>query len=235
MKYFTQMSAFLIASILFISGCNNPAQNPKADFSSQKDSVSYTFGYLNGSQLSNEGITDIDFENFLAGLQTGLQGDTSAIAMPQMQGLIQAYLQQVQMEQMERQTAEAEENEARGREFLEQNAENDDVTETESGLQYRVIEEGSGERPTENDEVEVRYTGKLITGEEFDSSGEETVTFPLNRVIPGWTEGVQLMKEGSVYELFIPAELAYGSNPPPGSIISPGAVLVFEVELVEIK
>lgn len=235
MKYFIQTGVVLTAFMLLLSGCNNPAQNPEADLSSEADSASYTFGYLNGSQLANEGINEIDFENFLAGLQTGLNEEESIIARNEMQGLIQAFLQEAQLRRMERQTAEAEANEAEGSEFLATNADNDDVIETESGLQYRVIEEGDGERPAENDEVEVRYTGKLLSGEEFDSSGEETVTFPLNQVIPGWTEGVQLMTVGSTYEFFIPAELAYGSTPPPGSIIEPGAVLVFEVELVGIN
>jgi len=141
------------------------------------------------------------------------------------------------MNRQARQQEAASDNIEEGREFLEENAQKDDVMVTESGLQYRVIEEGSGVSPTAEDEVEVHYRGTLLSGEEFDSSysRDETATFPLNRVIPGWTEGLQLMSEGATYEFFIPADLAYGNNPPPGSIIEPGSVLIFEVELIDVK
>lgn len=237
MKYFTQFGALVTGALLILSACNTPGQNPSANLSSQQDSVSYTFGFLHGSQLANEGITEVDLENFAAGLQTALDGDTAEIDNSEMQQLLQSYLQEMQMAQMERQSAEAEVHQLEGQEFLEENAQNENVNETESGLQYRVIEEGDGEQPSAEDEVEVHYTGKLISGEEFDSSYEsgETATFPLNRVIPGWTEGIQLMSVGSTYEFFIPSDLAYGSTPPPGSIIPPGAVLIFEVELIGIN
>lgn len=237
MKYFIQYGALVTGALFILSACNTPGQNPSADLSSQQDSVSYTFGFLHGSQLANEGITEVDLENFAAGLQTALDGDTSEIDNMQMQQLIQSYLQEMQMSQMEQQAAEAEVHEQEGQEFLDENAQNEDVNVTDSGLQYRVIEEGDGDSPSAEDEVEVHYTGKLISGDVFDSSRErgEPVTFPLDRVIPGWTEGVQLMNEGSTYEFFIPAELAYGSTPPQGSIIPPGAVLIFEVELIDIK
>ncbi|MEX0906233.1 MAG: FKBP-type peptidyl-prolyl cis-trans isomerase [Balneolaceae bacterium] len=237
MKYFIQYGALVTGALLLLSACNTPGQNPDADLSSRQDSVSYTFGFLHGSQLANEGIHEIDLDNFAAGLQTALNEDTAEIDQMQMQQLIQSYLQEMQMAQMERQAAEAEEHEKEGSEFLEENAQNEDVNVTDSGLQYRVIEEGDGASPSAENEVEVHYTGKLLNGDVFDSSRErgESVTFPLNQVIPGWTEGVQLMTEGSTYEFFIPAALAYGSTPPPGSIIPPGAVLIFEVELIEIK
>lgn len=237
MKYFTQFGVLLTGAVFIFSACNMPGQDPSADLSSRQDSVSYTFGFLHGSQLANEGITEVNHNNFAAGMQKALDGDTSEINNMEMQQLIQSYLQEMQMAKMERQAAEAEQHEQEGQEFLEENAQKEDVHVTESGLQYRVIEEGDGERPAAEDEVEVHYTGKLLSGEVFDSSRErgQTATFPLNRVIPGWTEGVQLMTEGSTYEFFIPGELAYGSTPPPGSIIPPGAVLIFEVELIDIK
>ncbi|MEX2402908.1 MAG: FKBP-type peptidyl-prolyl cis-trans isomerase [Balneolales bacterium] len=120
--------------------------------------------------------------------------------------------------------------------FLEENAGREGVTVTESGLQYRVLEKGEGgEKPTANSEVSVHYTGSLINGEEFNNSYEleEPATFFINRVIYGFAEGLMLMEEGDVYELVIPAELAYGNNPP-GSPIYPGATLIFEMELIEI-
>ncbi|MGD8816034.1 MAG: FKBP-type peptidyl-prolyl cis-trans isomerase, partial [Acidobacteriota bacterium] len=107
---------------------------------------------------------------------------------------------------------------------------------TDSGLQYEVLEEGSGPSPSATDEVTVHYEGRLIDGTVFDSSIEKgsPATFPLNRVIPGWTEGVQLMKVGSKYRFFIPGELGYGMTPPPGEI-GPNATLIFEVELLAIN
>lgn len=237
MKYLIHYAALLLTAALIVNGCDTPNQQAEADLATQQDSISYSFGYMYGSNLANEGITDIETNNFIAGLQKALNEEDAEIESMAMQNLVQTYLQQVQMEQSERQEAEAEVNAEDARAFLEENAENDDVMVTDSGLQYRVIEEGTGASPAAEDEVEVHYRGTLLSGEEFDSSYErgETATFPLNRVIPGWTEGLQLMTEGSTYEFFIPADLAYGSNPPPGSIIPPGAVLIFEVELIDIK
>jgi len=153
-----------------------------------------------------------------------------------MQSLMQRFQQEITEDAEARREREATANIEAGNEFLEENAQRDDVMVTESGLQYRVVEEGTGAQPTAEDEVEVHYRGTLITGEEFDSSYQrgETVTFPLNRVIPGWTEGVQLMSEGATYEFFVPSELGYGNNPPPGSPIQPGSVLIFEVELINV-
>ncbi|MEX2436146.1 MAG: FKBP-type peptidyl-prolyl cis-trans isomerase [Balneolaceae bacterium] len=237
MKSTTIIPALIISAFLFTTACNTPGQNASADLGTKQDSISYSFGYLQGSQLANEGITDLDMNNFIAGLETGLSEQGSEINDAEMRTIIQAYLQQKQVEQMQQMEAESEVNREEASQFLEVNAENEDITVTDSGLQYRVLEEGSGESPGPEDEVEVHYRGTLLDGEEFDSSysRNETATFPLNRVIPGWTEGLQLMTEGSKYEFFIPSDLAYGSNPPPGSIIPPGAVLVFEVELIDIK
>lgn len=122
------------------------------------------------------------------------------------------------------------------KQFLADNAKKDGVTVTASGLQYKVITEGNGPKPTgPGDEVEVHYRGTLIDGTEFDSSYKrgQTITFPLNRVIAGWTEGVQLMPTGSKYELYIPSELGYGAQGA-GGVIPPNATLIFEIELVKV-
>lgn len=120
--------------------------------------------------------------------------------------------------------------------FLEENASREGVEVTENGLQYRVLEEGDGETPNVDSRVHVNYNGKLIDGEEFDNSDDrdEPTEFFLGQVIFGFAEGLLLMQEGAQYELVIPSELAYGNNPPPESIIYPGATLIFEVELVEV-
>ena len=123
-----------------------------------------------------------------------------------------------------------------GREFLEENAKNDSVVQTKSGLQYMVLKEGTGAKPGPTDEVTVHYTGKLLDGTVFDSSVDrgEPATFPLDRVIAGWTEGLQLMSEGSEYRFFIPSELAYGSQGS-GDKILPNATLIFDVKLIKVE
>jgi FKBP-type peptidyl-prolyl cis-trans isomerase FkpA len=123
-----------------------------------------------------------------------------------------------------------------GQRFLKENAAKEGVKTTPSGLQYKVIREGSGKTPKATDIVVVNYRGTLINGKEFDSSYKagQPIEFPLNRVIPGWTEGVQLMKEGAKYEFFIPSNLAYGSRGA-GGIIGPDEALIFEVELLKVK
>jgi FKBP-type peptidyl-prolyl cis-trans isomerase FklB len=120
--------------------------------------------------------------------------------------------------------------------YLVDNAKKEGVTVTNSGLQYKVLEEGSGRQPAATDTVEVHYTGTLVDGTKFDSSRDrgQTIEFPLNGVIPGWTEGVQLMKEGARYEFTIPSELGYGARGA-GGVIPPNATLIFDVELVAIK
>ena len=122
-----------------------------------------------------------------------------------------------------------------GREVLEENAKNDSVVQTESGLQYMVLKEGTGAKPGPTDNVTVHYTGRLLDGTVFDSSVDgEPATFPLNKVIPGWTEGLQLMSEGAKYRLFIPSELAYGENGA-GDKILPNSTLIFDVELIKVE
>jgi FKBP-type peptidyl-prolyl cis-trans isomerase len=122
------------------------------------------------------------------------------------------------------------------RAFLEQNAQQEGVTVTSSGLQYRVIEEGTGPSPSTSSTVRVHYRGKLIDGTEFDSSYSrgQPATFPLQNVIPGFREGIALMNTGATYEFVMPANLGYGNNPPQGSSIYPGATLIFEVTLLDI-
>jgi FKBP-type peptidyl-prolyl cis-trans isomerase len=127
-------------------------------------------------------------------------------------------------------------NKTLGREFMEQNAKNDSVVQTPSGLQYMVLKEGNGAKPGPTDEVTVHYTGRLIDGTVFDSSVDrgEPSTFTLDKVIPGWTEGLQLMSEGSEYRLFIPSELAYGSKGA-GQQILPNSTLIFDVQLIKVN
>lgn len=237
MKYLQLPLFIAIIMMGSIISCSSDIESSEANLSNQLDSLSYSFGYLQGGSLVNEGIDEIDVQNYIAGLNTAFKDSGSAIDEATMQQLIQVFFTDLQNRQMEEQAAEADLNIAQGRAFLEENLLNSDVHETDSGLQYRVIEEGDGERPTAGDRVQVHYEGTLLNDQVFDSSYErgDPVTFPLNQVIPGWTEGLQLMSVGSKYQLFIPSDLAYGNTPPQGSPIPPGAVLIFEVELLDIE
>ena len=131
----------------------------------------------------------------------------------------------------------ADSNLQKGEAFLAENAKKEGVKVTASGLQYKVLQEGTGRSPKDTDTVVVNYRGTLISGKEFDSSYKrhKPATFPLNRVIPGWTEGVQLMKEGAKYQFTIPSKLAYGERGAPGGTIPPNSTLIFEIELISVK
>lgn len=198
----------------------------------QDETLSYGFGYQLGLQVQNQFEGEFDLDVFTAGVI-----DAMLTADPQVtaQDFSQAYQTMNQAkEAAAAQAAQAriEENQA----FLEENAERAEVTETESGLQYEVLEQsGSGESPAESDTVKVHYTGTLLDGSTFDSSVERgsPATFPVNGVIPGWVEGLQLMDVGDTYKFYIPSNLAYGEQAPSPAIPA-NSLLVFEVELLEI-
>ncbi|MDL0432364.1 FKBP-type peptidyl-prolyl cis-trans isomerase [Marinobacter sp. TBZ242] len=209
-------------------------ENPSLESTDEK--VSYGMGLVMGERMGND-LPDLKMEQFLQGIQHGHAGDEEQTRMSreEIQEALMAYQTQLQ-EQESAQTEElAQKNLEAGEQFLAENAEREGVETTESGLQYEILEEGNGEKPTAEDRVRVHYTGELISGEVFDSSRErgEPVTFGLNQVIPGWTEGLQLMSEGSRAKLYIPAELAYG--PGGNQRIGPNETLVFDVELLEIN
>lgn len=193
------------------------------------DKLSYAWGLAMGSQLKGMGVKELQYDSFKDGVKVAFDGGTPEMPVEEAHKLINDYLADLQ------QKAEAAAREA-GEKFLAENKQRAEVKVTESGLQYAVLQEGEGAQPTAEDEVTVHYTGKLIDGTVFDSSVQrgEPATFPLNRVIPGWTEGVQLMKEGSKYEFFIPSDLAYGPQGIPNAI-PPHSTLVFEVELIKIN
>lgn len=234
-SFYTLLTSLLI--LMFTNGCESPGSGGDTSLDTRIDSVSYTLGYFYGQNLANEGVESLENDKFISGLNQALDQDEAVIETMDMQMLMQNFQQEIAQNKQARQEEAASGNISEGEEFLKENAEKEDVMVTDSGLQYRVIEEGTGESPTAEDEVEVHYRGTLISGVEFDSSYErgETATFPLNRVIPGWTEGLQLMREGATYEFYVPSELAYGNNPPPGSPIEPGSLLIFEVELIDVK
>jgi len=192
------------------------------------DSVSYLLGEAIGGNVLKD-IPEANKEALLQGLKDKLYGNKPAVTDPTNQMLGNYFQQKAERE------AQAAMQE--GIQFLEQNKKNPNVKVTSSGLQYEVIKEGNGLKPTATSKVKVHYHGTTPSGEVFDSSVKrgEPITFGLNQVIKGWTEGLQLMSVGSKYRLFIPQELAYGANPQPGSAIKPYMPLVFEVELLGIE
>lgn len=192
------------------------------------DKISYAWGMAIGQQLHGMGVKTIDIESFTDAVKCIFDNAEPKIKHDEAQKMLQSYVASLQ-EKLESAAREA------GKKFLAANREKPEVKETASGLQYVVEKEGTGAQPSASDEVTVHYTGKLLDGTVFDSSVNrgEPATFPLNRVIPGWTEGVQLMKEGAKYVFFIPSELAYGAQGVPNAI-PPHSTLIFEVELIKV-
>lgn len=237
-KTILKPAAFLaVCGFIALSGCNSGMSSRSADISSTIDSVSYSLGYQQGQFLRERGMDDLNLDALTAGIDEALNEKDSKISDTDMQKLVQAYQIKAQQKAQKNREAKATENEAKGEKFLAENKTKEGVKVTDSGLQYKVLKEGTGKSPDADDTVTVNYEGTLIDGTVFDSSYKrgEPATFPLNQVIKGWTEGVQLMKEGATYKFFIPANLAYGNNPRPGGPIGPGETLIFKVELLKVK
>lgn len=199
------------------------------------DRISYALGLSMGNNFRSSGIDKIDVDDFAAGVAAVYSGEKPRMTYDEAKAEIQAYFQAME----ERQRAAAAEmgkvNAAAGEAFLKDNGAREKVMTTTSGLQYEVLEEGTGAQPSAGDQVTVHYTGKLIDGTVFDSSVErgEPATFGVTQVIPGWVEALQLMKEGAKWRLFIPSNLAYGPNGA-GGVIGPNATLIFDVELIKV-
>jgi len=218
-----------------LSACNQePAQNADIALDTPEQRLSYGIAYGLGDRLKADGVP-LDVAAFSAGLSDAVEGNEARLSQEEIGQEMQAYQEKRAAEQAELTAAEAEVNASAGDTYRAENASAEGVKTTESGLQYRVITAGEGPKPGPTDVVEVHYRGTLIDGTEFDSSYSrgEPINFGLNQVIPGWSEGLQLMPVGSTYELVIPPELAYGAGGA-GPIIGPNATLVFEVELLDI-
>ena len=217
----------LIASLLATPALAN---EPSTDL----EKLSYSLGIILGERIQND-FGDLDPNFVLEGLKDSKDPNSWKLDRPAINQAVQDAQTRIRAQQEQQVEAMAEANLKSGEAFLAENAKKDGVTVTASGLQYRVITEGAGDAPKATDTVKVHYEGRLISGDIFDSSiaRGEPVSFPLNGVIPGWSEGVQLMKVGSKFEFTIPSALAYG--PSGTGPIPPNSVLVFDVELLEIN
>jgi len=201
-----------------------------------KDKVSYAIGMDMGNSLKqnnievNPDVLGKAIKDVLTGQKLVLNDEEAKTALMNLQ-------KEMQEQQQTKMKAQGEKNAKEGEAFLAENKKKDGVKTTASGLQYQVITEGKGKSPKETDKVTVQYKGTLLDGTEFDSSYKrgQPASFPVNGVIKGWTEALQLMKEGAKWKLFIPANLAYGETGTQGGPIGPNATLVFEVELVSVQ
>jgi FKBP-type peptidyl-prolyl cis-trans isomerase FklB len=202
----------------------------------EKDKLSYTLGVNAGMNIKRNAL-DVDLNIFVQGMKDALTGSKLRLTDDEMKAVITIVQKDIQTRQQQQMNVQGEKNKKEGEAFLRQNKNKKGVKVLPSGLQYSVITEGKGRKPTASDAVTVNYKGMLIDGTEFDSSYKrgQPATFAVNGVIKGWTEALQLMQEGSKWKLFIPADLAYGDRGTPGGPIGPNAVLIFQVDLIAIE
>lgn len=235
----------LITSLLALTllmGCNEKSTTEANDKETMTTStptldtleskVSYLIGFNQVKQLKNQGV-ELNFEAYLSGTKQANEGTESQFSQDEAQAIFTEFQTVMQVKAQEKIEKLGSENKLTSEAFLATNKTADGVLTTESGLQYKVLTQGDGAKPTAESTVQVNYEGKLINGTVFDSSFERgtPIEFPLNGVIKGWTEGLQLMQEGSRFEFYIPSDLAYGLNAPPN--IGPNQALIFKVELIQ--
>lgn len=233
--------AVLGLSLVFTS-CKGAGVSRKTELKTDKEKFSYALGLDIGKNIKHA-KEELDLDLLAQGLKDRMDDEKILMDEKEIVPILQktfAALQQKQKANMPKPApADAEagkKNLEAGKKFLEENAKKTGIKTTKSGLQYKVVQAGKGAKPTATDKVKVHYAGTLLNGTEFDSSIKrgQPATFPLNGVIKGWTEGIQLMDIGAKYTFYIPSELAYGANPRQGGPIGPNEVLIFEVELLEI-
>ncbi len=224
------LTAILSISFLF----NVCFAAEKVELKGQKDKESYSLGYQFGQSLKAQGL-DINLEAYASGIQDALGGKNPSLSQEEIQKTVSELQQRMVAARQKELKEMAEKNLAEGKVFLEENKKKEGIKTLPSGLQYKVLAEGAGRTPKASDQVTVNYKGSLINGSEFDSSYKrgKPATFQVDKVIRGWTEALQLMKEGSKWQLFIPPQLGYGER---GSgSIPPNSTLIFEVELISVK
>lgn len=217
----------LIAVIAALTLWTTPVFADEKTKEMNTDDISYHLGILIGHRIQSQ-LSDLDFEKFMEGIKLVYSGKVEVDKVKESNDIFKKY----QQKEDEKKSQAAIK---KGADFLAKNKKKKGVKTTTSGLQYLVMKKGTGKKPVETDKVTVHYKGTLLDGKEFDSSYKrgEPASFPLNGVIKGWTEGVQLMKEGAKFKFFIPPELAYGQRGAGGDI-GPNETLIFEVELIKI-
>lgn len=211
------------------ASCESTKKNTgNVTLANESDSVNYALGINVGESLKQLGVTEINEDILTTAINQAFAGDTTVIMNnEQAMQYLNVYFQKMQVKKSEKTLEE-------GKKFLEENGKKEGVITTASGLQYQVIQEGTGASPVDGEKVTVHYTGTLLDGTKFDSSLDkgQPLTYPINKFVPGWTEVLKLMKEGSKYKVWIPSELGYGSN---GNQRIPGnSVLVFDMELIKV-
>ncbi|SRR6266404_307667 len=224
------MKRFIISLALLSLAGSVFGQDKSTPLKDPKDKISYSIGLNIGLNLKKQNVS-VNPDTFVLGLKDALAGK------PQMtEEQVKETMTAFEKEMIDKQKATGVKNGADGEKFLAENKKKEGVKTTASGLQYKVVKEGTGAQPKESDTVIANYRGTLIDGTEFDSSYKrgQPATFPVSGVIKGWTEALQMMKVGSKYQLFIPASLAYGERAV-GPDIGPNSTLIFEVELVDVK
>ena len=199
------------------------------------DKVSYALGLGIGQQLAQMGAQELDINDFAQAIKDVISGAELKVQHREAQQIVQEYFARQEQKLNAQRAEQGKAQKAAGEKYLQKNAKKEGVITTKSGLQYKVLSEGSGKQPTAKDTVMCHYEGFLIDGTVFDSSVQrgEPATFPLQQVIAGWTEGLQLMKEGAKYRFFIPYRLGYGEGGA-GASIPPFATLIFDVELIQV-
>lgn len=234
--------AIIIAFVAFTS-CNNQGGVTKKSLDNEIDSVSYALGIDMAFKFTGN-FEEVDRDLFVQGFNNGMDSTDILIEKGQVETVLRAFFMKLQEEKQKEQQADAlkkaeaefGDNKATGENFLAENKAKEGIKTTASGLQYLVVKEGAGEKPTVTTKVKVHYHGTLIDGTVFDSSVDRgtPAEFGVNGVIKGWTEVLQLMPVGSKYKVFVPQELAYGAFPRQGGPIKPFSTLIFDVELLEI-
>jgi FKBP-type peptidyl-prolyl cis-trans isomerase FklB len=228
------MKLHLVLIVCMMVAANPVFAGESAELKTPKDKLSYALGADMGNNMKKFDI-EINPEIYLKGLKDVLSGNAPLLNEQEIKSVIMTMQKDLQTKQQEKMKTQGAKNKKEGDAFLAKKKGKEGVKALPSGLQYKVITEGKGKSPKAADSVTVHYRGTLIDGTEFDSSYKrsEPATFPVNGVIKGWTEALQLMKEGAKWQLFIPADLAYGEQGRPG--IPPNSVLIFEVELISVK
>ena len=225
----------LVACLGFAGAVFATDPGKAVELNSFKDKLSYSMGLDMGTYLNGIG-EELDYERLMLGLKNGFEGTDALMSMEEMQSVQKEFAEKMKVKQEAQMKALQEKNQKAGEAYLADNKKKKGVIVTKSGLQYNVVKEGTGTKPKAEDTVKVHYKGTKIDGTVFDDSNKrgEPATFGVTQVIPGWSEVLQLMKEGASYHVVIPPSLAYGEQGVP-PMIEPNSVLVFEVDLLSIE